>query len=387
MERLHAHRLVHAHLLELGEKDKRGPQELHSRTATTWHGTCFVIVRMLAFHPEIQRLNTNKTKLDQHMKPKSMTSLVAKSVTVLAACAALNASAGTAPAKAPVPVEPEPSSLFDSIGATLDVGYDSRYYYRGLWFADNIVWSSLNLAIPLISGSGEDGAGSLTWGLGATYISTVETPFNSLGAGGVPVNTRSSTAFDYSEIDLVTSLTYNAGFAKFGVQYLHYFYPDTYAGSQNGVANSNGNNEFGIKGAGEIGFTVTIPLGAANIYAGYYYDFKVSGSYAQLGADYTIAITDWLSLVPSITTGYGNDYYTGNNSTSQVTQVGFNGGPLGTTSGFTHILYSLAAPVKLTKIATLTPYIAMNQSLDARTALNATTHYEVFGGVKLSLAF
>jgi hypothetical protein len=43
--------------------------------------------------------------------------------------------------------------------------------------------------------------------------------------------------------------------------------------------------------------------------------------------------------------------------------------------------------VKLTKIATLTPYIAMNQSLDARTQLNATTHYEVFGGVKLSLAF
>jgi hypothetical protein len=46
-------------------------------------------------------------------------------------------------------------------------------------------------------------------------------------------------------------------------------------------------------------------------------------------------------------------------TTSQVTQVGFNGGPLGTTSGFTHILYSLAAPIKLTKIATLTPYIAM----------------------------
>jgi hypothetical protein len=344
---------------------------------------------MLAFHLEIQRLNTNKTKLDQHMKPKSMTSLVAKSVTVLAACAALNASAGTAPAKAPVPVEPEPSSLFDSIGATLDVGYDSRYYYRGLWFADNIVWSSLNLAIPLISGSGEDGAGSLTWGIGATYISTVETPFNSFGNPGQPAaGTRSTNAFDYSEIDLLTSLTYDAGFAKFGVQYLHYFYPDSYAGSFTGVNNGNANNEFGIKGAGEIGFTVAIPLGAANIYAGYYYDFKVGGSYAQLGADYTIAITDWLSLVPSITTGYGNDYYTGNNSAFTPNPiVANNGGPLGTTSGFTHILYSLAAPVKLTKIATLTPYIAMNQSLDARTQLNATTHYEVFGGVKLSLAF
>lgn len=325
------------------------------------------------------------------MKTNRMTSFVANSVTVLAACAALNASAGTAPAKAPVPaVEPEPSALFDSIGATLDVGYDSRYYFRGLWFADNIVWSSLNLSIPLIAGSGEDGAGSLTWGLGATYISTVETPFNNGNSTAVPANTRSTSAFDYSELDLVTSLTYDAGFAKFGVQYLHYFYPDTYAGSFMGVSNggTGTNNEFGIKGAGEIGFTMTIPLGAANIYAGYYYDFRVSGSYAQLGADYTIAITDWLSLVPSITTGYGNDYYTGNNSAfTPSPATGNTLQPLGTTSGFTHILYSLAAPIKLTKIATLTPYIAMNQSLDARTNLNFTTHYEVFGGVKLSVAF
>jgi hypothetical protein len=360
-------------------------------TTTTWHALCFYKNRMLAFLPRKTAPQHQQTKLDQHMKTNRMTSFVAKSVTVLAACAALNASAGTAPAKAPLPpVEPEPSSLFDSVGATLDVGYDSRYYFRGLWFADNIVWSSLNLSIPLIAGSGEDGAGSLTWGLGATYISTVETPFNSFGFAGMPAaGTRSSTAFDYSEIDLVTSLTYDAGFAKFGVQYMHYFYPDTYSGSFNGVSNGGpSNNEFGIKGAGEIGFTVSIPLGAANIYAGYYYDFKVSGSYAQLGADYTIAITDWMSLVPSITTGYGNDYYTGNNSAfTPAVMTGNVGQPLGTTSGFTHILYSLAAPIKLTKIATLTPYIAMNQSLDARAALNATTNYEVFGGVKLSVAF
>jgi hypothetical protein len=342
---------------------------------------------MLAFLTGKTAPQHQQTKLDQHMKTNRMTSFVAKSVTVLAACAALNASAGTAPAKAPVPVEPEPSALFDSVGATLDVGYDSRYYFRGLWFADNIVWSSLNIAIPLIAGSGEDGAGSLTWGLGATYISTVETPFNSFGAGGVVPNTRSSTAFDYSEIDLVTSLTYNAGFAKFGVQYMHYFYPDTYAGSQNGFANAAGGNEFGIKGAGEVGFTVSIPLGAANIYAGYYYDFKVGGSYTQLGADYTFAVTDWLSIVPSITTGYGNDYYTGNNSQfTNAATTAWDGSTLGTTSGFTHILYTIAAPIKLTKIATLTPYIAYNQSMDARTQLN-TTPYEIFGGVKLSVAF
>jgi hypothetical protein len=89
----------------------------------------------------VQRLNTNKTILDQHMKPKSMTSLIAKSVTVLAACAALNASAGT-PAKAPVTPVTEPATLFDSVGADLSVAYDSRYYFRGLWFADNIISTS-----------------------------------------------------------------------------------------------------------------------------------------------------------------------------------------------------------------------------------------------------
>jgi hypothetical protein len=109
---------------------------------------------------------------------------------------------------------------------------------RGLWFADNIVWSSLNLAIPLIGGSGEDGAGSLTWGLGATYISTVETPFNSPRCWWRSCEHPQFHCLRLLRIDLVTSLTYDAGFAKFGVQYLHYFYPDTYAGSFNGVANS-----------------------------------------------------------------------------------------------------------------------------------------------------
>lgn len=318
------------------------------------------------------------------MKNKSMTSIIANSVAVFAACAALNASAGTAPAKAPMPPpEPEPSALFDSIGATLDVGYDSRYYFRGLWFADNIVWSALNISVPLIGGSSED-AGSLTWNIGAAYISTVETPTN---PGGVVNN----GLFDYSEIDIITSLVYDAGFAKFGVQYQHYFYPDSYSGdlgTGNGI--NAGDPEFGIKGAGEVGFTVAVPIGAANLYFGYYYDFRISGQYFQAGADYTFAVTDWLSIVPAVTTGYGIDYYTGNGSASSGGPFANNVGQVKDsypTSGFTHILASVSAPIKLTKIATLTPYVAWNKSLDLRTGLNATTHDEVFGGVKLSLAF
>lgn len=308
------------------------------------------------------------------MKLNRLNSIMAKSVATIAACAALNATAGTAPAaKNPAPLETAPAALFGSIGATLDVAYDSRYYFRGLWFADNIATTALNVSVPLSE--------QLTWGVGAAYISTVETPF------GNPTN---RTSFDYSELDLFTSLSYNAGWAKFGVQYQYYYYPDSYGGSTNGVPNAVSDPEFGISGASEVGFTAVIPIGAANIYLGYYYDLQVGGSYMQAGADYTIAVTDWLSIVPALQTGYGVDYYTGNGSVSSggalVNNVGqaVDSYP---TSGFTHLLASVSAPVKLTKSATLTPYVAWNHSFDLRTGLNATTHNEVFWGAKLSLAF
>ena len=97
------------------------------------------------------------------MKLNRLNSIMAKSVATLAVCTALNATAGTAPApKNPAPVEPAPTALFDSIGATLDVAYDSRYYFRGLWFADNIATTALNVAVPLTD--------KLTWGVGAAYI-------------------------------------------------------------------------------------------------------------------------------------------------------------------------------------------------------------------------
>jgi hypothetical protein len=133
-----------------------------------------------------------------------------------------------------------------------------------------------------------------------------------------------------------------------------------------------------------------VPVGAANIYLGYYYDFQVGGSYFQAGADYTVAVTDWLSIVPSLQTGYGIDYYTGNGSLSSGGAFTNNVGQAKDdypTSGFTHLLASVSAPMKLTKSATFTPYVAWNHSFDLRTGLNYTLHNEVFWGAKLSLAF
>ncbi|WP_395749035.1 hypothetical protein [Prosthecobacter sp.] len=318
-----------------------------------------------------------------------MTSFIAKSVTVLAACAALNASADTPAAKGPaaknpVPPPAEPGALFDSIGATFDAGFDSRYYFRGLWFADNIMWSAFNLAVPIIGGSGEDGVGALTWGIGGAYINTAGTPYpNPAGGPG----TKSASGFQYSEVDAITNLTYNAGWAKLGMQYQYYFYPDNYGGSMNGLPNAGFDPEFALKGAGELGWTITVPIKSFNIYAGYYYDFRINGQYISLGADYTFAVNDWLSIVPSVATGYGIDYYTGNGSAG-TGLVGNYGQSLQNApkSGFTHQLYTIAVPVKLTKSVTWTSYVALNHSDKLRAALN-TTQNEFYWGTKLSFAF
>ena len=284
------------------------------------------------------------------MKLKSMTSVITKSAIVLAACASMNAFAGTsAPAKGVTPTVEEGGALFDTLGATLEVGYDSRYYFRGLWFADNTTWAGVSLSVPLTE--------KLSLGFGALYTSTVDT--TAAGAND----------FDYSELDLSTSLTYDAGFAKLGLVYTHYEFFDGFSGSNAGVRNGAG--ELNVGGVEEVGATIATSVGPVNLYGGFYYDFTIGASYAEIGADAPIAINSWLSLVPAVKAGYGfTNYYT------------FGGHQ----SGLTHVIPSLSAPIKLTKTATLTPYVAYNISLDTR-HLNNTQDSEFFGGVKLGVTF
>jgi hypothetical protein len=298
---------------------------------------------------------------------KSMTSVITKSALVLAACASMNAFAGTAPSgKAPAPVAPveESGALFDSLGATLEVGYDTRYYWRGLYRADNTLWSGLSLSIPLTE--------QLSLGFGAVYTHATENE----QIGGLD--------FEYTELDLSSSLTYDAGFAKIGLVYTYYNYFDTFTGSFGGVGLLQG-TEGGITGANEVGLTLATSVGPVNLTAGYWYNFTIGGSYAQVGAELPIEVTSWLSIVPAVQLGYGFDYFT-------APQFGARAG------GLTHVIPSISAPIKLTKSATLTPYVAYNISLDSRHnaagvassigLVNANAQdSEFFGGVKLSVTF
>jgi hypothetical protein len=299
------------------------------------------------------------------MKLKSMTSVITKSALVLAACASLNSFAGTsAPSakggKAVIPPVVEDGALFDTLGATLEVGYDTRYYFRGLWFADNTTWAGLSLSVPLTE--------QLSLGFGALYTSTVDTQVN---VGGV------DESLDYSELDLSTSLTYDAGFAKFGLVYTHYEFFDGFSGTTNPTGRA-GAGELNVGGVEEVGATVATSVGPVNLYGGFYYDFTIGASYAEIGADAPIEINSWLSLVPAVKLGYGfTNYYTAQNAA---------GRNIGHSSGFTHVIPSLSAPIKLTKSATLTPYVAYNITMDTR-HLNTSQESEFFGGVKLGVTF
>ncbi len=294
---------------------------------------------------------------------KSMTSVITKSALVLAACASMNAFAGTSSGKAPAPApEPESGALFDTLGATLEVGYDSRYYWRGLYRADNTVWSGLSLSLPLTE--------QLSLGFGAVYTDSVD---------GSQLR---SLNYDFSELDLSTGLTYDAGFAKIGLVYTNYTYFNTFVGQTNGFGFLD-NTEGGITGANEVGLTLATSVGPVNFTGGYWYNTTIGGSYAQVGAELPIEITSWLSIVPAVQLGYGFDYFT-------APQFGARSG------GLTHVIPTISAPIKLTKNATLTPYVAYNISLDSRhnaaggasVVVNGNAQdSEIFGGVKLSVSF
>jgi hypothetical protein len=247
--------------------------------------------------------------------------------------------AGT-PAKNPVPVTPADSGL--GISGSVNLGYDSEYYFRGLWFSSNNVWGSVNVSVPV--------AEKLTLNVGALYTSSASTDIS--GSGNL----------DYSELDLIAGLSY---------------FFDTFSGSIGG-------NTFGfaeapdstISGARDLGLTVAIPVGAANIYLGAYHDFKIDAQYFEAGLDYTLKITDKLSLIPSATIGLGQGYY----SYPQLAGTEEN--------GFTAVRVGLAAPYKITDTVTLTPYIAGNFALETREALNTVRgKNDLFGGVSLSVSF
>jgi hypothetical protein len=251
----------------------------------------------------------------------------------------------------------------DPLGFTLETGYDSAYYFRGLWFSNNNLWTSLAYTKAIND--------QLSYTLGAYYTSSQNTDIQS------PLGD-----LEYSELDLFAALAYDAGFAKFGLQFTNYNFFDTFSGSLPGQINGNGfaaSRDSQVRDARDLALTVSKSICGLNVYGLYAYDFRIEGHYAEVGADYPIAVSDCLSIIPSVQVGYNVDnYYT----YAEVT---------GVEDGWNHIRPMITAPLKLTPCVTFVPYVGANFSLEAREPINNVVggpgDHDVYGGAKLSVTF
>jgi hypothetical protein len=305
----------------------------------------------------------------------TITSKRSLSLLALATAATLtsNAHAG-APAK-PVAAPAKDSStllagsFLEKMTGSVDVGYDSGYYFRGLWFSNNNVWEGLTLNLPVTE--------QLSLTLGGIYTSSTNTRV---------VDANGRAMLKYSELDLIAGASYDAGFAKFGLVYTYYNFYDTFSGSTPAGTFGNTDRDSAITTSSDLGFTISKSIGPVNLNAGYWYDFRIGGQYLESSADCPIEVTSHFSVVPSVSVGYGFDYYSFAANLPSATT-----GP-GKRDGFTAVRPALSFPIKVTETATFTPYAAMNLSGSARynpmTASNTVEgRNDFYFGGKMSVSF
>jgi len=240
-----------------------------------------------------------------------MKHITALTLTTLLAATGL---AQTAAATAPAPV------AYD-----LTAGYDSEYYYRGLWFSNQNAW----------------------YNLGASKKLSDTTTLNALAYYTSSNDRRSS----YQELDLGANLAYDAGFATLTTGYTYFFFFDGYAG-----------NGYGQTFAHELFVSAAKSIAGVNVTATYAYDLYIDASYAEIAVDKSFALSDSTSLVLKAAAGYSiGGYYTAFDG---------NGYNIGGESVWTHVALTASLPIALSKTATLTPYIAYNMSGAGRTETN-----------------
>jgi hypothetical protein len=231
--------------------------------------------------------------------------------------------AGTpAISKAPVlpPVSGEPA-----FSAEFSLGYDTFYIFRGEELFEQVVWGQVELNYALTD--------KLSFTLTPWYLAGIED--------------------DFTELDLLPAFTFDAGFAELKLGYAGYFYP----------RGSFGGNE-GIDDEHEINFTVAKNFGIFEASTLAAYNFDRDGTYLEARIGAPIELCKAAALEPSVAVGYSSHYFA--------------------EDGITHVLLSLAMPVKLCANATLTPYVAGNIPLDV---LDETQDAELFGGVALAFSF
>ena len=236
--------------------------------------------------------------------------------------------AGT-PAKAPAPVAPAPES---PLGVTVTVGYDSDYVFRGLETTKNLISGSIDYTLPINDVFSVD--------LNSWYGASAGDQTVAWAGGG-----------SYEELRLSGSLLAKLGPITAGVKYTRFDYL--------------GQASHFVKDVNEVGIILGTSLAGFDL--GFYggYDDAASGYYFEYTVSRKIQINNWLSLVPGVLISHGSHYYD--------------------VDGGNNVLLDLSAPIKLTKTATLSPYIAGNLPIDSLKSTGERNR--VFGGVRLSVTF
>jgi len=275
-----------------------------------------------------------------------------KLVFSLVGSAALAAStfAGTAPSgKGAKTVIPQVTAPEEDLGLTLAVGYDSHYFFRGLNLAEDWVSTSLDWTLPLTKDLRIDTGASFGTSAGDT----------------ARIGKFVLDGASYERLELNANLVATLGNVEIGAGYRWYHHMGTL-----GNVMEDGN---------EVGVNLATKLGPINFGLGAYRDFSIDGWYFEAAVNSEIKLCDRVSLVPGVNIGYADNY-----------SYHFNaGGIKPSIDSWTNVGVSLALPIKLTKRATLTPYIAGNFPLnDLRSSGGVKLQDDqVYGGVSLSVKF
>ena len=272
-----------------------------------------------------------------------------KLVYSLVGSAALAASAFAGSDKSAKDISPVVAPAEEDLGLTLGVAYDSRYYFRGFNMANNWVSTSLDWTLPLTK--------ELRLDVGANYGS---------GANDVSrFGTGDGSTFDHTSFErlqLSANLVADLGPVEVGAGFRWYDNMGDYRSILN-------NGE-------EVGVNISSKLGPINVGFGAYRDFGGNGQgwYFEGAVNTEIKLWDRVSLVPGANIGFANNY------NYQLDLGGFTPHA----SSWTAVDLSLALPIKLSKRATLSPYVAINFPMHS---LDGIENNRFFGGVSLAVKF
>jgi hypothetical protein len=221
---------------------------------------------------------------------------------------------------------PPPPPAGPEFSAAIDIDYATSYEFRGYDLGDHLVSGGLNLGLDWGNGFS---AGLYTW---LAWLPDADD--------------------DYLELDITPSITYDFGPMTASLLYTRYEYLE---------GDIDATNELGLV----LGTNPDL-LGGVSVSLGSYYDFDIEGWFFQLGAGYSHALNDMVSL----------DFAAG---VSYVVDYGV------TDSGFNHLFVGMGIPVKVNETITIKPYVRGVFPIDVLD--DAGQDDQVIGGVNVSFSF